>query len=69
MQKVYELYYWPMIQGRGEFVRLALEYTNVDYVDVARQSEQEGGGGVGTYTIPRKQKNATSAIRTPVSES
>ena len=44
MQKVYELYYWPMIQGRGEFVRLALEYTNVDYVDVARQSEQEGGG-------------------------
>jgi len=44
MQKVYELYYWPMIQGRGEFVRLALEYTNVDYVDVARQPEQEGGG-------------------------
>ncbi|HET9174867.1 MAG TPA: glutathione S-transferase, partial [Pseudolabrys sp.] len=21
----YELYYWPEIQGRGEFVRLALE--------------------------------------------
>ncbi len=21
----YELYYWPSIQGRGEFVRLALE--------------------------------------------
>jgi glutathione S-transferase len=32
----YELYYWPMIQGRGEFVRLALEDAGADYVDVAR---------------------------------
>ena len=32
----YELYYWPQIQGRGEFVRLALEEAGVDYVDVAR---------------------------------
>ena len=31
-----ELYYWPMIQGRGEFVRLALEDAGADYVDVAR---------------------------------
>lgn len=33
----YELYYWPAIQGRGEFVRLALEEAGVDYVDVARE--------------------------------
>ena len=33
----YELYYWPMIQGRGEFVRLALEEAGADYVDVARR--------------------------------
>ena len=33
----YELYYWPTIQGRGEFVRLALEYAGAPYVDVARQ--------------------------------
>ena len=33
----YELYYWPQIQGRGEFVRLALEEAGVDYADVARQ--------------------------------
>lgn len=33
----YELYYWPSIQGRGEFVRLALEEAGVDYVDVARE--------------------------------
>lgn len=32
----YELYYWPTIQGRGEFVRLALEAAGADYVDVAR---------------------------------
>jgi glutathione S-transferase len=32
----YELYYWPSIQGRGEFVRLALEQAGADYVDVAR---------------------------------
>jgi len=31
-----ELYYWPMIQGRGEFVRLVLEEAGVSYVDVAR---------------------------------
>jgi glutathione S-transferase len=37
----YELYYWPTIQGRGEFVRLALEDAGVGYVDVAR-----GRGGV-----------------------
>jgi glutathione S-transferase len=33
----YELFYWPMIQGRGEFVRLALEDAGADYVDVARR--------------------------------
>lgn len=32
----YELYYWPTIQGRGEFVRLALEEAGAPYVDVAR---------------------------------
>ena len=33
----YELYYWPGIQGRGEFIRLALEEVAADYLDVARQ--------------------------------
>lgn len=40
----YELYYWPTIQGRGEFIRLALEEGGADYVDVARLAEGEGGG-------------------------
>jgi glutathione S-transferase len=41
---VYELHYWPTIQGRGEFVRLALEYAGIEYLDVARQSKAKGGG-------------------------
>ena len=34
---MYELYYWPGIQGRGEFVRLALEQAGTPYRDVARE--------------------------------
>lgn len=40
----YELYYWPEIQGRGEFVRLALEDAAAPYVDVGRLPKEEGGG-------------------------
>ena len=32
----YELYYWPMLQGRGEFVRLTLEDAGAEYKDIAR---------------------------------
>jgi glutathione S-transferase len=42
---VYELYYWPTIQGRGEFVRLLLEEAGANYVDVARGADK--GAGVG----------------------
>ncbi len=35
----YELYYWPGIPGRGEFVRVALEDAGADYVDVWREGE------------------------------
>ena len=40
----YELYYWPEIQGRGEFVRLALEEAGADYLDVARLPARQGYG-------------------------
>jgi len=40
----YELYYWPSIQGRGEFVRLALEEAGAAYMDIARGSGGEGAG-------------------------
>ena len=39
----YELYYWPDIQGRGEFVRLALEEAGAEYVDVARGRGRDQG--------------------------
>ena len=35
----YQLYYWPTIQGRGEFIRLALEEAGADYVDVGRRGK------------------------------
>ena len=44
----YELYYWPGIQGRGEFVRLALEEVGAPYVDVAREHGE--GRGVAAMT-------------------
>ncbi len=50
----YELYYWPGIQGRGEFVRLALEEAGADYVDVARLS----GRGKGIAAMMRILENA-----------
>ncbi len=34
----YRLYYWAEIQGRGEFIRLALEDAGAEYVDVLRTS-------------------------------
>lgn len=40
----YELYYWPGIQGRGEFVRLALEAAAAPYLDIALLPEAKGGG-------------------------
>ena len=57
----YEFFYWPEIQGRGEFVRLALEDAGTAYVDVARGPESEGRGvpamlavmhGKGTSHVP-----------------
>ena len=57
----YEFFYWPEIQGRGEFVRLALEDAGAAYLDVARGLESEGYGvpamlalmrGEGTSHIP-----------------
>jgi len=42
---VYQLYYWPTIQGRGEFVRLALEEAGAAYADVARGTGKAAGVG------------------------
>ena len=40
---MYALYYWPTIQGRGEFIRLSLEEADAPYRDVARESGRGAG--------------------------
>jgi glutathione S-transferase len=50
----YELYYWPGIQGRGEFVRLALEDAGAAYVDVARRPR--GMGAMSSFLESRSVK-------------
>ena len=54
----FELYYWPSIQGRGEFVRLALEEAGAPYVDMAR----ERGPGRGVAALTRMLKNGGGAL-------
>ena len=51
----YELYYWPSIQGRGEFVRLALEEAGANYVDVAR-GDNGGRDSVSKWIYGSRQK-------------
>jgi glutathione S-transferase len=41
---LYRLYYWPGIQGRGEYVRLALEEAGARYLDLALVPAERGGG-------------------------
>jgi glutathione S-transferase len=41
---IYQLYYWPGVQGRGEFIRLALEEAAAQYTDIARLPPAQGGG-------------------------
>ena len=57
----YELYYWPGIQGRGEFVRLALEEAAAHYVDVAR----EHGGDDAMMTLLDGKRVARAPFAPP----
>jgi glutathione S-transferase len=54
----YELYYWPTIQGRGEFVRLALEEAGAEYLDVAR--ERGNGRGVAAMMAVMEDRDLAS---------
>lgn len=62
----YRLYYWPTIQGRGEFVRLVLEDAGVPYVDVARLPEQDGGGIPALMGILAREDIGTPNLAPPV---
>jgi glutathione S-transferase len=62
----YELYYWSEIQGRGEFVRLALEEAGAPYVDVARLPESKGGGYRAILRVLRGQLGPHLPFAAPI---
>ncbi len=62
----YRLYYWPHIQGRGEYVRLALEEGGADYVDVGRLPEAEGGGRPGVARMLERAADGRTPFAPPV---
>jgi glutathione S-transferase len=57
----YELYYWPEIQGRGEFVRLALEEAGAPYLDVARGK----GGTQAMFKLMESERVKNSPFAPP----
>jgi glutathione S-transferase len=56
----YELYYWPSIQGRGEYVRLALEDSGANYDDVARSDR-----GMAAMTRMMEARSGTPPFAPP----
>jgi glutathione S-transferase len=66
MSERYELVYWPILQGRGEFVRLALEDAGADYVDLARLPAEEGGGMEAVLSHVRGQQPGLPPLAPPI---
>jgi glutathione S-transferase len=62
----YELYYWPQIQGRGEYIRLALEEAGAEYVDVARLPERAGGGERAIERVLEAARNGRTPFAPPI---
>lgn len=63
---VYQLYYWPSIQGRGEFVRLALEEAGAEYVDVARHDDATETGVQKLIAVLGSKEIAHPAFAPPI---
>ena len=61
----YKLYYWPTIQGRGEFVRLALEQAGAAYTDIARRAESNGMGVPAMLRLMENEKNPSPSFAPP----
>jgi glutathione S-transferase len=61
----YELYYWPQIQGRGEFVRLALEEGAAPYRDMARLPAAQGGGVAAMLRLLDARRMAHASFAPP----
>ena len=63
---IYKLYYWPSIQGRGEFIRLAMEEADVNYIDVAREPVSKGGGISSILNLINKKDTAHPVYAPPI---
>ena len=61
----YELYYWDGIQGRGEFVRLALEEAGAGYIDICRGRASEGEGTPAMMAIMGSRSDASIPFAPP----
>ncbi len=62
----YELFYWPGLPGRGEFIRLVLEDAGAPYVDVARQPEDQGGGAGSIMRLLRGEGEGLIPLAPPI---
>jgi len=62
----FELFYWPSIQGRGEFVRLVFEEAGLPYVDVARLPAGKGGGAGAIVRILEDDETGMAPYAPPV---
>jgi len=62
----YELYYWPGIQGRGEFIRLALEEAGAPYRDMALVPERQGGGGAAVLKLLQAKRIQRPPFAPPI---
>jgi len=62
----YELFYWPSLPGRGEFIRLVLEDAGAPYVDVARLPEDQGGGVAAILRLLRGAHEGLLPLAPPI---
>lgn len=62
----YELFYWPGLQGRGEFVRLLFEDAGAAYIDVARLPADQGGGVAAIQKLLRGECDGLQPFAPPI---
>jgi glutathione S-transferase len=62
----YELYYWPGLPGRGEFVRLAFEEAGCSYVEMGRLPSGQGGGVSAIQRLMRGESKGLRPFAPPI---
>lgn len=65
-ETTHELFYWPGLPGRGEYVRLVLEDAGMPYIDVARLPEAQGGGAAAILRVLRGEHAGLLPLAPPI---